>query len=418
MSSKFGSVGRSAVAGAMVIALGLAGCGSESGDTADAKAESSAAVIKTSTPARAAADDQATPSVEQPSKAAPAVASSAEPGQKPGASGPGPRMALDRTEHDFGKVYDKNPLVTTVKVTNVGTTPLTINRISTSCGCTSTNKNDVVGKAISPGGVESIQIKYKPKATAGKSTKTVTIQSDDVEEPVQRFKISAEFVEPARLDPPRYQMGQIPSGQVHETAFYVISPDPDLEVLGVSSDNTYLKLTVADEKSDNPEFPGRKRIDVEVPDNFPTGPVKMSVTVKTKAAAETGKEKIEQELTAMILGHVAGELVNSPRFLRVKNVGAGEDFEVKTMLYSENGRPFKVVSTRIEESTLDGVQVETVALEPFENDQPGYWVIVRGTLPENTRGAFQGKVLVETDIPNESAKTIIFNGIIRRDLTR
>ena len=88
------------------------------------------------------------------------------------------------------------------------------------------------------------------------------------------------------------------------------------------------------------------------------------------------------------------------------------------MLYSENGREFAIEGVRVVDSTIEDVTVETVALEPFENDQPGYWIIVRGNLPIEAKGAFQGSVLVDTDIPNESEKAIIFNGIVRRTLPR
>ena len=262
-----------------------------------------------------------------------------------------------------------------------------------------------------------VEVKYKPKATAEKVTKTVTIQSDDYIEPVQRFKISAQLIEPARLEPPRYQMGQIRSGEGHKTSFYVLSPDPSLEIISVDAPNyEYVEFSVAPEPSDNPDFPGKQRIDVTVTDNVPTGNVRLSFIVKAKAAAEVGEEPVERELSGMILGHVQGELANNPRFLRIRNVGPGEKFEEKTMIYSENAREFKITGTRVVDTTIEDVTVETVPLQPFENDEPGYWIIVKGTLNGDAKGAFQGKVLVDTDIPNESEKAIIFNGIVRRSM--
>jgi hypothetical protein len=349
----------------------------------------------------------------EPPKAAPAKADPS--GKNPAVDGP--RLQLEETEHDFGKIYDTSPQVYNLTVKNTGNMPLTIQKISTSCGCTSANKSEVEGKPIPPGESRKIEITYKPKATAQKVTKTVTIQSDDFIEPVQRFKISAQLIEPARLDPPRYQMGQIRSGEGHKTSFYVISPDPNVEVESVTSSDEYLAFEVVDDPDNsNPDFPGRKRIDATISTKIPSGPVKMDFTVKTKAAAETGGPQVETTLQGMILGHVRGELTNNPRFLRIRNAGAGDPFEAKTMLYSENGRPFKVTGTRVTDSTLEGVTVDATPLQPFENDEPGYWITVKGTLPADAKGAFQGKILVSTDIPNESEKAIIFNGIVRRPI--
>ncbi len=404
---------------AAMILAGACGQADSDGQT-KSDASSDATVVKTASQASAGTSER------EPAAgpAARAARESAAPEQRP-AQPPqeeeleGPRLRLEKDGHDFGKIHDTNPQVYDLEITNIGNRPLTIHRISTSCGCTSTNKSEIEGTPIPPGESRFIEIKYKPKATAQKVTKTVTFQSDDYVEPVQRFKVSAQLIEPARLEPPRYQMGQIRSGEGHKTSFYVLSPDPNVEILSIESQNfEYAEFDVVDDPDDDPNFPGRKRVDVSIAENIPTGSVRASFLIKTKAAAEPGEEPVEQTLSGMILGHVRGELLNNPRFLRIRNVGPGEAFEERTMLYSEHAREFKITGTRIIDSTLDDVTVETVPLEPFENDEPGYWIIVKGTLAGDARGAFQGKVLVSTDIPNESEKAIIFNGIVRRSLPR
>ena len=405
-------IGRSIGVATIVAMILAASCGrGDSNDQARAAEPTGAAVLKTSTAAQGGVEAQ------QPERTATQQAVQGAQEQAPEPLADGPRLQLEKGAHDFGKIYDTNPQVYDLKVTNVGTKPLTIQRVSTSCGCTSTNKGEIEGRPIKPGEEIFIEIKYSPKSTASKVTKTVTIQSDDYLEPVQRFKVSAQLIEPARLDPLRYQMGQIRAGEGHKTSFYVISPDPRIEVLSVESESQHLEFEVIDDPNlNNPSFPGRKRIDVTISPDIPSGTIKLSFTVKTKAAAETGAEPVESALSGMILGHVRGELTNNPRFLRIRNVAAGEKFETRTMLYSENARPFKVTGTRVADSTVGDVQVEVIPLEPFENDEPGYWIVVTGVLPEGAKGAFQGKVLVDTDVPNETEKAIIFNGIVRREI--
>ena len=403
MNNSIRWIGRTAGITAMAAMILVASCGrSDSNEQSKAEGQSATVLHASSAAAEPAAAPAATPSKASPGKKDPAM--------------DGPRLRLGETEHDFGKIYDTQPQVCSLKVTNVGNLPLTIQKISTSCGCTSANKDEVEGKPIAPGESRNIEVTYKPKATAQKVTKVVTIQSDDYIEPVQRFKISAQLIEPARLEPPRYQMGQIRSGEGHKTSFYVISPDPNVEILSVKSDDEYLTFEVVDDPNDDAEFPGRKRIDATISPKIPSGPVKMTFTVKTHAAAEKNSTPVETEMTGMILGHVRGELTNNPRFLRIRNAGPGEKFEAKTMVYSENGRQFKVTGSRITDATIEGVTVDVTPLQPFENDEPGYWVTVKGVLPDDAKGAFQGKVLIETDIPNESEKAIIFNGIVRRPI--
>ena len=47
-----------------------------------------------------------------------------------------PRLAFDKTQHDFGYLMWKSPATTTFTFTNTGDQPLVISNVTTSCGCT------------------------------------------------------------------------------------------------------------------------------------------------------------------------------------------------------------------------------------------------------------------------------------------
>jgi hypothetical protein len=294
---------------------------------------------------------------------------------------------------------------------NVGSRTLHINRISTSCGCTTTKLDKM---DYEPGEGAELEITYKPKATGKRSRKMVTIQSNDADNPVQRIGVAAWLIEPSRLEPSRLQVGQVKSGEEHTATFTIISPDMELEIVGIEDESGLLSFDVSDDsKPDDPNFPCRKILRATISKETPTGKLALPFKVTTKAAVSTGDERIETVLNGIVLGHVRGDLLTEPRFLRVRNVEKNEDFEVKTLLYSESGKPFEVTSTEFKDSMLEDVEISVRKADQGETGREGWWIILTGNTG-NTVGAFRGTIIVETDMETEGPKQVQYNGVIRR----
>lgn len=91
----------------------------------------------------------------------------------------------------------------TIKITNTGKSPLTIDTLETECGCTTVKKD---GKRtwpkepIAPGKSSVIQVHYDTKRV-GKFTKHVTVRSNGKEKK-QVFVITGEVL-PEGVQPPR-----------------------------------------------------------------------------------------------------------------------------------------------------------------------------------------------------------------------
>jgi hypothetical protein len=92
---------------------------------------------------------------------------------------------------DYGKIALNSDGVRVFKFKNVGKSPLTINKISSSCGCTVPKKPDA---PIMPGESGEIEVKYDTKRPGGFS-KTITVQSD-ASEPVKRLRIKGIVLKP------------------------------------------------------------------------------------------------------------------------------------------------------------------------------------------------------------------------------
>jgi len=102
--------------------------------------------------------------------------------------GAGPKIQLDFASHDFGEIPEGKIVDWTVNFKNVGQNVLEIQDVRTSCGCTAAV---VSGKSIKPGESGSLKIEFDSTNKSGKISKTVSILSNDQENPDQTIVITA-----------------------------------------------------------------------------------------------------------------------------------------------------------------------------------------------------------------------------------
>jgi hypothetical protein len=84
---------------------------------------------------------------------------------------PGEVLELRENAHNFGKIPQGRPATYTFEIVNTGTTPLLLDNVHASCGCTTPEWSRA---AIPAGGVAEIRVGYNAYAE-GSFTKTVTI---------------------------------------------------------------------------------------------------------------------------------------------------------------------------------------------------------------------------------------------------
>ena len=85
-------------------------------------------------------------------------------------------IASEQTTHDFGQFAEKDGEVShTFIVTNAGNSPLVINRVIASCGCTSPQWTS---EPIAPGDKGEITITYDPEGRPGTFNKSISVYSN------------------------------------------------------------------------------------------------------------------------------------------------------------------------------------------------------------------------------------------------
>ena len=85
-------------------------------------------------------------------------------------------LIVNEEVHDFGKIPQGKPVTYDFLVTNSGKTPLKINNVHASCGCTTPTWNQ--DNEIAPGASDKINVGYNAQAE-GNFNKVVTITYND-----------------------------------------------------------------------------------------------------------------------------------------------------------------------------------------------------------------------------------------------
>ena len=87
-----------------------------------------------------------------------------------------PEMTFARTEHNFGTIKEELGAVTTqFEFTNTGISPLIIQRVSASCGCTTPS---YTREPVLPGKKGTISAKYSTIRRPGTFHKTITVYTN------------------------------------------------------------------------------------------------------------------------------------------------------------------------------------------------------------------------------------------------
>ncbi len=101
-------------------------------------------------------------------------------------------IKFDKTDHDFGKIYEKDGDATyDFKFTNVGDSALTVTNVKASCGCTTPSWTKT---PVEPGQEGKISVKYSTRNRPGNFTKSITVNSNSSEESTKRLVIRGEVI--------------------------------------------------------------------------------------------------------------------------------------------------------------------------------------------------------------------------------
>ena len=100
------------------------------------------------------------------------------------------RILFTEYEHDFGKIKEGEIVGFIFTFENVGSGPLVLSSVVTSCGCTVPKYST---KPVAPGGKGTLEVEFNSSGYNGQQTKTITVRSN-ASKPLVLLTIRGEVV--------------------------------------------------------------------------------------------------------------------------------------------------------------------------------------------------------------------------------
>ena len=121
------------------------------------------------------------------------VGSGAAEEPKPSPPANGPRIAVEPPSFDFGKALQNKTLQKEFSIRNYGTEDLTIENVSTTCGCTAALTES---KTVKPGGSTPLRVSLQTRNYSGKVVRKVLVRSNDAGKALLEVQVEANVVAP------------------------------------------------------------------------------------------------------------------------------------------------------------------------------------------------------------------------------
>jgi hypothetical protein len=99
-----------------------------------------------------------------------------------------PQIAVEPEQFDFGRALPERTLSKQFAIRNFGTADLTVDKVSTTCGCTAALLDS---KVIKPGGSATLRVTFETRNYAGRVARSVLIKSNDPRHPTLELKLQA-----------------------------------------------------------------------------------------------------------------------------------------------------------------------------------------------------------------------------------
>jgi len=322
-----------------------------------------------------------------------------EPALKPSAA----RLRFERTEHDFGEIFDNERQTTEFRFTNGGPQPLIIGEVKSTCGCT---VPELEKKVYEPGESGVIKVVFDPHGKRGHDSRSINIQCNDAITPSVRLTVKSHVRQLIVMEPSLLQFGQVDKGKSAEKEFFVAGRTADFEASLATTNLPDVFEIKAIETKVRPIGEEKEELRttgflITLRPDAPVGNHRAELTIRTNDE----RRPIER---TQILASVLGDLAVVPPRLSLGRVEAGASFSREFRVQSRSGQPFKIVGVEIRDSQNQ----MSFEFTPEDPKNPTVWkVVVSGVaLPDQRR--LLGQIMVRTAVKGEENVEVRFNGFV------
>lgn len=257
-------------------------------------------------------------------------------------SGKVPKIVVDQSTFDFGKIEGKSSVEHTFTLRNEGEGTLEIEKAKPSCGCTVANLSS---KILAPGEEATLTAKLNLKGRTGTQRKTITVESNDLKTPRKVLTLSGKVIAEFEFNPRHVFFNQIADNEEVERVVTVTSRK-GVEIVGVTTKVSHIDVALetvekgkeykANVKTVPPLPKGQKRGSIQLLSDNPQKPVVVTIPVSSFVVGDLAvlPEKIVVTET---------EAQHLTRYLMVRP-GKIKEFEIKDVEVSDTNIAINVVS--------------------------------------------------------------------------
>ncbi|MEE9214297.1 MAG: DUF1573 domain-containing protein [Thermodesulfobacteriota bacterium] len=160
-----------------------------------------------------------------------------------------PDIFFEEPIYNFGKVYKNEDVEHVFVFQNHGTKELKIEKIKASCGCIVAETST---RNVPPGMTGIIVTILRSGLNTGHITESISVYSNDPDNPVYALKLSGEIIEDIKINPKQIRFGYVSKGEKAQVEVD-IQPRPgfDLEIKDVISSNPVVSIKYRKDELEN-----------------------------------------------------------------------------------------------------------------------------------------------------------------------
>ncbi|MBU1053434.1 MAG: DUF1573 domain-containing protein [Proteobacteria bacterium] len=244
---------------------------------------------------------------------------------------PEPKIVFEELEYDFGIAGPEESISHSFIFTNEGILPLTINKVSTDCGCTAAVVSE---KVIPSDGIGEIRAVFETRRYEGEQEKHITVYSNDPEAPEIELIIKGVIKRDVAVVPQGINFGDVERGKTAIGSVRLLQLSSQKLVLEkVDADKRYFEVETSPFTEDNSRG---FNIHVTLKPDVPVGRLNDVITIHTNLKK---RPRIDVAVWANILGRIRVE----PGALSFGSVGKGDKFSKAISVSASDGTTFQIV---------------------------------------------------------------------------
>lgn len=302
-----------------------------------------------------------------------------------------PDIIFVEYNYDFGEVEQGEVVNHVYEFVNAGKKELNIQDVQTSCGCTAAL---LLNKNIPPDGTGEVEVNLDTKGIRGRITKTITVHSNDLEEPKVLLSMTGIVKQDIVLSPTQIYFGDIKRGEKVSKKLQII--DEKLDVSRVDTiPSPYIMTHITKVQNEKEK---RFEIEVALSPEIPLGLMEGKLIVYTNS-------KKRPMIEIPIVVHVKGDIKITPSQIFFGFVKKVEKSERKIEITTNGEKELKIEKV---ENKLNFLTTQVLYKE--EDKKYELTALLKSDIPV---GTIKGSIGIHTNDPLQPVIDIPVYGMVR-----